>query len=807
MAQLFCLVKLTQLHDRNWYNFEMTNIISSPSGEKPEYFIPLEEKLEQLANSLRSGQKSLAEWRSGQMAVSAVPGAGKSHSLSVAAAIAIARHQLHPKKQLVVVTYTRSAAASIKSKIRDRLKDLLLPPGGFVVHTLHGLALNIASRHPDLSQLNLDTATLITPTTNHRIIRSCVEKWIATTPSKYKILLEGRQFDGEETERLRRQSVLRTEILPQLAHIVIREAKSSGLLPEDVWELSQKTNDEYEILAIGAQLYQQYQKLTVDRDLIDYDDMILGALRVLEDLHIRQLWQKQVFAVFEDEAQDSSPLQEKLLRTLATDANNPDASPNLVRVGDPNQAINSTFTPADPIYFNWFCEICSDRGRLSTMDMAGRSSQIIIDAANFMLRWVNQQERGGDGERGRGGDSAIEMPFRVQDILPVDPDDPQPDANPKPEGRGLEIYNPYDVYHTVELIKKRAIELLKENPDRNAAILVRENRQGRFLAEQLAILPREHSINVYEVGEVERHSHIPEEILKLIQFLDRPHSPDYLKAALEILEKRSLIATQDLNALATYPEKFLYPTPIDPPQKPHVKQASRYCCSLLRARIELPHYQLITFLGMTLKYTGSELATVEKLAERIYRQIIGNTSLKSIIAALEEIVSSERFEGVAEDADDRYTHPKQITIITMHKAKGLDWDYVFIPFLHEDILPGKPWVPNAAKFLGDFTLSEVARAQIRTAVHTQYQTGENYKSIPQPTDAWEEAAKLKKAEEFRLLYVAMTRAKRLLWISAAQQGPFRWNTFRSDRPNNLQPKNQCPVLPALVRRFPRSAIE
>ncbi len=830
MAQLFCLVKLTQLHDRNWYNFEMTNIISSPSGEKPEYFIPLEEKLEQLANSLRSGQKSLAEWRSGQMAVSAVPGAGKSHSLSVAAAIAIARHQLHPKKQLVVVTYTRSAAASIKSKIRDRLKDLLLPPGGFVVHTLHGLALNIASRHPDLSQLNLDTATLITPTTNHRIIRSCVEKWIATTPSKYKILLEGRQFDGEETERLRRQSVLRTEILPQLAHIVIREAKSSGLLPEDVWELSQKTNDEYEILAIGAQLYQQYQKLTVDRDLIDYDDMILGALRVLEDLHIRQLWQKQVFAVFEDEAQDSSPLQEKLLRTLATDANNPDASPNLVRVGDPNQAINSTFTPADPIYFNWFCEICSDRGRLSTMDMAGRSSQIIIDAANFMLRWVNQQERGRDGERGRWGDreaklqegislnensphtshtphTLLEMPFRVQDIRPVDPEDPQPDANPKPEGRGLEIYNPYDVYHTVELIKKRAIELLKENPDRNAAILVRENRQGRFLAEQLAILPREHSINVYEVGEVERHSHIPEEILKLIQFLDRPHSPDYLKAALEILEKRSLIATQDLNALATYPEKFLYPTPIDPPQKPHVKQASRYCCSLLRARIELPHYQLITFLGMTLKYTGSELATVEKLAERIYRQIIGNTSLKSIIAALEEIVSSERFEGVAEDADDRYTHPKQITIITMHKAKGLDWDYVFIPFLHEDILPGKPWVPNAAKFLGDFTLSEVARAQIRTAVHTQYQTGENYKSIPQPTDAWEEAAKLKKAEEFRLLYVAMTRAKRLLWISAAQQGPFRWNTFRSDRPNNLQPKNQCPVLPALVRRFPRSAIE
>ena len=222
------------------------------------------------------------------------------------------------------------------------------------------------------------------------------------------------------------------------------------------------------------------------------------------------------------------------------------------------------------------------------MDMAGRSSRIIIDAANFMLRWVNQREKGKEGERGREEDnshSPIEMPFRIQDIRPVDPEDPQPDANPEPMGRGLEIYSPDDIYHTVELIQKRAIELLEKNPDRNAAILVRENRQGRFLAEQLTHLLREHSIRVYEVGEVERHSHIPEEILKLIRFLARPHSPDYLKAALEILERRGLIAAQDLNALATYPEQFLYSSPLYPSQKPQVKQASRYCRSLLRARL------------------------------------------------------------------------------------------------------------------------------------------------------------------------------------------------------------------------------
>ena len=521
--------------------------------------------------------------------------------------------------------------------------------------------------------------------------------------------------------------------------------------------------------------------------------MILAALRVLEYQPIRMLWQNQVFAVFEDEAQDSSPLQEKLISTLAGNATNPDSTPNLIRVGDPNQAINSTFTPADPIYFNWFCQTCEQQARLATMNQAGRSSKIIIDAANFVLQWVNEQNK-------------KHLPFRSQQICPVAEDDPQPEANPTPAGQGLEIYRPVDINHTVELIGKRAIELLENNPDRNAAILIRENRQGRFLAEQLAYLSRDHHIRLYEVSEVERHSQIPVEILKLLQFIDRPHSPDNLKAALEVLEQRGLIAAQDLNALATYPEQFLYPTPLNPTQKPHVEQARRYCCNLLRARLELPHYQLISFLGMSLKYTGSELATVQKLSEKINIQIIRHSSLKSTIESLEEIVSSEKFEGVEEDTDDKYTRANQITIITMHKAKGLDWDYVFIPFLHEDIIPGQPWVPTAGRFLGNFTLSEVARAQIRTAVHTQYIDRAKPVSIPHPLAAWKEAEQLKKAEEFRLLYVAMTRAKRLLWLSAAENGPFRWNTFRSDRASNLQKKRPCPVLPALVRAFPESRI-
>jgi DNA helicase-2/ATP-dependent DNA helicase PcrA len=758
---------------------------------------------ERIRNSLRAGQQQMADWQGGALAVSAVPGAGKSTGMAAATALAIARYQLHTRRAIVVVTFTRSAAANIKAKIRRYLREeLSLPLGGFVVNTLHGLALNIATRYPNLSGLQLESSTLITPNQSHRLIRTCVEQWITIHPRLYSRLLEGRQFDGEETERLRRQSVLRTEVLPTLAQIVIHEAKSSGYLPQQLRELSEQTTDEYEILAIAAGLYEQYQNLMRSRDLIDYDDMILAALRVLEDSSARACEQNQVFAVFEDEAQDSSPLQTKLLEILASDPARPEAPPNLIRVGDPNQAINSTFTPADPIYFRRFCEDCHNQKRLATMDRAGRSTRMVIAAANFALEWVNSSY-------GRSQESELRiqnnsrsplhlstpgplLPFRPQKIRPVAVDDPQPDANPAPVGLGLELYTPRDIHHTVELIGKRVIALFAENPhDTKAAILVRENKQGRWLAEKLTPVCREHNILLYEVSESDRHSQVPIEILALLQFLDRPHSPDYLKAALEVLVQRQLIPPQDLNALVSVPEQFLYPGPLDPPQLEPVQKAGYLCRSLLRARMELPHYQLISFLALTLNYDQAELATADKLAERVTQQIAGNSSMTAILAVLSEIVSSERFEAVeTEDLEARYTRPGQLTVITMHKAKGLDWDCVFIPFLHENVIPGNLRVLPQTQFLGDFTLAEVARAQIRAALHEQF-------PLPEVTTAWEQAKQLKTAEEFRLLYVAMTRAKRLLWMSAAQKAPFTWS-----KPENLDNRLPCPVFSALKRQFP-----
>jgi len=743
--------------------------------------------LDDLRAMLRVGQRDLADWQSGALAVSAVPGSGKSTGMAVAAAIAIARNHLNARRQLIVVTFTRSAAANIKAKIRGYLKQLSLPQQGFSVYTLHGLGWAIARSHIERSGLNSDTL-LVTPNQNHRLVRACVEQWIAANPRLFQTLLEGRQFDGEETERLRRQSVLRTEVLPNLTTTVVHEAKSSGLQPDDLRRFSDESADEYSVLAIAAGLYELYQEQLHRRNWMDYDEMMLAALRVLDDATVRHYWQQQVFAVFEDEAQDSSPLQTRLLEILAVDPAQSDLL-NLVRVGDPNQAINSTFTPADPIFFREFCDACDSwndlygnrQNRLATMTQAGRSTISIINAANFVLEWVNRSKLAG-----------TEQPFRLQKIQPVPLGDPQ--LNPDPEGRGLELYTPSDVFQTVELIGRRSLQLFQSDPDGSAAVLVRTNEQGRFVARELQRWYGD-TIPVYEVGQQERQSHVPLEMLTLLQFCDRPHSSDNLKNALSTLVQRKLIPTQDLNAIVSFPEQMLYPGPLDPMQSDPVIQARRYCTSLLRARLELPPYQLISFFAFTLGYNQSELATADKLADRTTQQTQGDPTLPAILAALNDIVASERFEPVdTENADDRYTKVSQLTVITMHKAKGLDWDWVFIPFLHENMIPGIPRIPPQATFLGDFTLAEVARAQIRAQVHHQ-------PGFPDTLAAWNRAQNLKIAEEFRLLYVAMTRAKRLLWMSAAAKAPYTWN-----KPDNVDDRKPCPVFPALQERFPTSII-
>ncbi|NEQ98721.1 MAG: ATP-dependent helicase, partial [Cyanothece sp. SIO2G6] len=486
-------------------------------------------------------------------------------------------------------------------------------------------------------------------------------------------------------------------------------------------------------------------------------------------------------------------------------------------------------TPADPIFFRQFCAECDRHGRLAEMTQAGRSAPIIMEGANFMLEWLNQYY------------AFDPLPFRPQQIQPVPSDDPQPDANPAPMGYGLELQRPPTIVHTVALMAARIGQLFQANPEVRLAILVRENRQGEFVADclrspQLYNIPTDLEalgLEIFEVGERGRQSAIPGEMLDLLRFLERPHSPTYLKTVLQLLIRRQLIPAQDVDAIAAIPEAFLYPGPLENPATADVVAARRYCTKLLKARLELPPHQLIPFLALSLQYDQTELATADKLCDRLRQETAFEPSLTAVLAALTELTTTEQFSPVdTEQTEAQYTRPGHVTIITMHKAKGLDWDAVFLPFLHDKPFEARSWVPPQTQFLGTISLSDIAKAQIRHLVRTQvYPAGatlthedlapedlapedlapENLApdlhsqvapSIPLDLFTLKTQANQQRiAEECRLLYVAMTRPKRLLWMAAAHQAPLTWR-----KPNSLTDSKPAPALIALMQKFPAAIV-
>ena len=115
-----------------------------------------EQIFDHLRQSLRPGQQRMADWQGGSLAVSAVPGSGKSTGMAIAAALFLARRYLShieshveshreshgesqhflsqdsakplPAGQLILVTFTRSAVANLKGKVRQYLNALIACP-------------------------------------------------------------------------------------------------------------------------------------------------------------------------------------------------------------------------------------------------------------------------------------------------------------------------------------------------------------------------------------------------------------------------------------------------------------------------------------------------------------------------------------------------------------------------------------------------------------------------------------------------------------------------------------------------------
>ena len=141
------------------------------------------------------------------------------------------------------------------------------------------------------------------------------------------------------------------ELVANIASDFIRLAKDLQLLPQNLRYTLDNFPENLILMEMGFAIYADYQRALSYRGAVDFDDLVRLALQALrlDPEYLRRLHHRWPY-ILEDEAQDSSRLQELILQLLAGKDN------GWVRVGDPNQAIYETFTTANPVYLRRFMQ-------------------------------------------------------------------------------------------------------------------------------------------------------------------------------------------------------------------------------------------------------------------------------------------------------------------------------------------------------------------------------------------------------------------------------------------------------------------
>ena len=210
-----------------------------------------------------------------------------------------------------------------------------------------------------------------------------------------------------------------------------------------------------------AEIYHDYDRALAYRGAVDFQDLIRLALQVLRDepAYLESLRRKWVY-ILEDEAQDSSRLQEDILRLLAGPGG------NWARVGDPNQAIFETFTTADPKYLRAFIASNGVEGR--ELPNSGRSTRSIQKLANRLIDWSLAHPHESIRQR-----RPLDRPY----IQPTPAGDPQPNPTDDPAAVVL-VGEAYSATKEAVNITESCKRWLERNPDGTAAILVARNTRG-----------------------------------------------------------------------------------------------------------------------------------------------------------------------------------------------------------------------------------------------------------------------------------------------------------------------------------------
>jgi len=472
---------------------------------------------------------------------------------------------------------------------------------------------------------------------------------------------------------------------PRSMRAQISHAKNHGITPDEMEASAGIARDEERKEV--AKVFRAYNEMLRRASALDFDDLLLRAVELLQqNASVRSAWSSRFQYLMVDEFQDTNAAQEELVRLLAG------TRKNVCVVGDEDQSI-----------YSWRGARAGNLKRF-TADFAGakiirleenyRSTQKILDAAAAVVR--NNSDRLGKTLQATLG-----------------------------SGDGLRFFEAQDSYAEAEFVVGEISSVIRNDPDVRVAVLYRTGAQSRSFEEVLRRLGIRYRVvggfSFYERAEVRnalayvRLLLHPDDDVALLRVLNVPprgigaatvamletSARETGKSLWEVIRAGEFATGKKLsNALNSFRET--------------IERLQEECAGLPPAQLierVLERSGYLTYVEQqdNLEHTA-RAENLRELSNAMAEATEQGQTLEDVLDAAALVADS-----------DEYDPTIPVSLMTLHSAKGLEFDAVFLAGLEEGLLP-----------------------------HTR--SGSNLSEIE---------------EERRLFYVGMTRAKQSLVISRA----------------------------------------
>jgi DNA helicase-2/ATP-dependent DNA helicase PcrA len=579
-------------------------------------------------SGLNEQQRIAVTTTEGPLLILAGAGSGKTRVIVHRIAYIIAERNVAPY-HILAVTFTNKAAGEMRERVEKLLSGQRLPSAP-LISTFHSLCVRILRRDIEkLEEGHTRSFTIYDQDDSTRIVKAAIKDL------------------GLDSERMGARQV----------QSAISHAKNSGT-DADSYAARVEYGDEKR--AAIARVYRLYEERLVNNNALDFDDLLIKAVRLLrKNKEVRDYYNDKFRYILVDEYQDTNSLQFALIRFLT------ERQQNVCVVGDEDQSIYK-WRGADISNILNFEQHYPD-AKAIRLEQNYRSTQNILDTAGAVVK-LNTERKG------------------------------KTLWTSNPAGERIRYYQALDAEGEARFVASKVEEHRRADPSIRAAVLYRTNAQSRVFEEAMRRAGIAYNIvggfSFYERAEVRdiisylKLAMNPHDSIALMRVINTP--PRGLgKQTLDELSRRAKdygVSLWETLAIVTDPTQTT--SGFAARAASSLKNFQRIITNLVSVAQREPASEVVKAAILDSGYADSlKTENTEEAEGRL-------ENLQELVNAAVDY-DKEEGGGLRDFIDaaalvsdtDQYKRDAPVTLMTVHSAKGLEFPLVFIVGLEDGLFP------------------------------------------------------------------------------------------------------------------------